>query len=155
MRINSWSAFVVVGGLTGLLAGCGGEALATDEVSESEVAAVEQAAVTVSVSGPNEITSSTRQYYTYTASSSAIEPSFLWYARTCPTASITGCTATWSYVHNQAPGTAQPSTYRASLVRDCTGGGTRTYQLKVSAKGWLSETVEAFKVTKLCGTQPL
>lgn len=146
MRVASWSVLAVLGGL---LAGCGGETGLEDGAVE-EVASVTQAVDSVTITGPTTITS-TRQ--SYAANTSLIEPSFTWYVRNCPTSSVSACTAGWIYSGTQSPGTGQRGTYTTSLVPDCTGGGTKSFQLKVTAKGWLSATVEDTHVTMLCAPE--
>jgi len=101
----------------------------------------------LTVSGPGVIQRSGT--YTYYADLHAFYQSYWWYARFCPTKSVSSCTATWSLVRNAYHEVGGDS-YSRSLSVDCTGGGTRSFQLKVTASGFATPAETVYKVTGLC-----
>ena len=109
------------------------------------------------ISGPSEIGSSVRQTYTYRATMDAFYAGIGdWGVRFCPTLSLTSCTVAWTPRTGTRIAENISEIYQ-SLVRDCTGGGTKSFQARVTGTGWGVGTVTAHKVTKLCGkpTDPL
>lgn len=92
--------------------------------------------------------------HTFTANLHAFYASYSWHVRSCPTESLTACTATWAYVFGEYIESGQNSTYSRNLVKDCTGGRTKTFQIKVTASGFNSPLETAHKVVKLCGIIP-
>ena len=105
----------------------------------------------VDLTGPAEINYS-GGYAFYASTHALIEPGFQWYQRYCPTSDVASCTASWAYMGSSGPYSGYNGRFTTSLTVDCTGGGTRTYQLQVYARGWLSPTVTDIHVTKLCGS---
>src|SRR4051794_15404063 len=133
---------------------CSSEPTSTAEsTAEPPLAVVDPFTIT----GPTAIGSDVRQNYNYVATVNAFYVSFsFWGTRFCPTTSLTTCTAAWA----QHQGTQLSDTqnrYTQSLVRDCTGGGTKSFQVRITATAFGMGTVTKSFVTKLCGkpTDPL
>lgn len=125
-------------------------ALAALLLSVGVVARPAQAAVTLTLGGPDAITQSGN--YTYSAYFGAPYPQFLWYKRTCATATVASCTATWTQVTSGIDNSqVYRSNYTTYLTRDCTGGGTRSFQVKVVASGFGQPAQTKYKATRLCG----
>ena len=126
------------------IAGCSERSLPTEPAEapgpQSSTAAVQTWYVTVG--GPTTVT--TNGSYTWGATTNVFEPFYKWYTRTCPTLS-TSCTATWSLASYGS------NTYTRNMTRDCTGGGTKSFQIQVNVTGWYSANVtSATKVVRLC-----
>ncbi|HEY0739009.1 MAG TPA: hypothetical protein VGD69_29085 [Herpetosiphonaceae bacterium] len=105
-------------------------------------------AATLTLSGPTSITANGN--YTYGASFYVPYARFVWYSRTCSTATVASCTATW----NLTSGTMTSdytSQYTRYLTRDCSGNGTRSFQVRVDASGFGQPTQTKAIATKLCG----
>jgi hypothetical protein len=110
----------------------------------------------LTISGPSEITAYVSASYTYTAYMSGVyvrwgyEP---WAVRYCPTLSVSSCTTTW----NPRTGTVMNENWNKLTTtiraRDCTGGGTKSFQVRAQAWAFGQGTVTNYKVTKLCGTE--
>lgn len=106
----------------------------------------------LTVSGPNTITKSAT--YTYYADLHAFYQSYSWYTRFCPTATVGSCTTTWSFTRS-AYHEVGYDTYFRFLSVDCTGGGTKSFQLRVTASGFATPAETVYKVTRLCPDEPL
>lgn len=104
---------------------------------------------TLSLSGPASITTSGN--YTYRASLYAPYASFTWYSRTCATSTVASCTATWNLTSGTST-SEYTSQYTRYLSPDCSGGGTRSFQVRVDARAFGQPTQTKYVVTKLCGT---
>jgi hypothetical protein len=104
----------------------------------------------LTVSGPNIVTAIPPTTYTYQAYMGASYPNFLpWGVRKCPTNSITSCTVPWSTVYGTTIDTYY-SRISQTLAEDCSGGGTRTFQVRAQASAFAVPTQTAYKVTALC-----
>jgi hypothetical protein len=109
------------------------------------------------ITGPDAIGSSVRQTYTYRATMDAFYASVGgWGVRFCPVLSVTSCTVAWTSRTGTRIADNISEIYQ-SLVRDCTGGGTKSFQARATGTGWGVGTVTAYKSTRLCGksTDPL
>jgi len=105
----------------------------------------------LSITGPDQIMTLRAQTYTYTANMSAPYPTFYpWGVRYCPTLSVTGCTVPWTTRSGTVHGTYY-SDIKESLKLDCTGGGTKSFQVRAQASAYFVPTETAYKVTRLCG----
>jgi hypothetical protein len=142
-----------LGLLAGLQLSCSSEPTSTAESTpEPSLAVIDPFTIT----GPVAIGSDVRRNYNYIATVNAFYVSFsFWGTRFCPTTALT-CTAPWA----QHQGTRLSDTqnqYVQSLVRDCTGGGTKSFQVRITATAFGMGTVTKSFVTKLCGksTDPL
>jgi len=87
--------------------------------------------------------------YTYYADLHAFYVSYKWYTRFCPTSTVGSCASTW-YLTRSAYTETGYDTYSRYLTRDCTGGGTKSFQIRVTASGFATPAETAYKVTKLC-----
>jgi len=140
------------------LALCIGAATALQLSCSSEPTSNEEPSFThgpphLTISGPAEISSLVRQNYTYTATMNGLYVSFgPWGKRFCPTLSLTSCTTAWSETLGSRISENQ-SQITQSLVRDCTGGGTKSFQARATSTAFGQGTVTAYKVTKLCGKE--
>lgn len=106
----------------------------------------------LTISGPNEIISPTRTAYNYTAYMALPYPNFYpWGVRTCPTMSLTSCTVSWSTRYGSQYLDEYHNRITEYLARDCTGGGTRSFQVRAQASAFGHPTETAYKVTALCG----
>lgn len=110
------------------------------------------AAATLQLGGPNNVVQPGN--HTYGASLPAFYVTFSWYVRTCPTASVDGCAAQWSWRRNFYTESGGTDSYTQYLGRDCTGGGTRTFQVRVTASGFATPAQTKYKVTNLCYELP-
>lgn len=122
----------------------------SEPTSESVAPSFATTTVFLTATGPTKVTSALRTAYTYQAFMAASYPSFgPWGVRTCPTASITNCTAPWSAQY----GTTIDTYYNritVYLTESCTGGGTRTFQARAQASAFAVPTQTAYVVTALC-----
>ena len=122
----------------------------SEPTSESSGPSFTTTATHLTATGPLKVTSALRTAYTYQAHMAASYPSFgAWGVRTCPTASITTCTAPWS---EQYRTTIDIYWNRITvyLTESCTGGGTRTFQARAQASAFAVPTETAYVVTALC-----
>lgn len=110
------------------------------------------AAATLQLGGPDNVVQSGN--HTYGASLSAFYVSFTWYVRTCPTASVDGCAATWNWRRSYYTESGFTDSYTQYLARDCTGSGTKTFQVRVTASGFATPAQTRYKVTNLCYELP-
>lgn len=101
----------------------------------------------LSLSGPAQVT--TTGNYTYYADLHAFYQSYYWYTRYCPTTSLSTCLSTWSLSRNAYKEVGY-DTYTRYLTRDCTGGGTKSFQVKVTASGFNTPAETRQMVTRLC-----
>ena len=127
------------------VAGCSERSLPTEPAEapgpQSSTAAVQT--WYASVGGPTTVT--TNGPYTWHASTNVFEPFYKWYSRNCPTLSATSCTATWYLASTGS------YSYTRNMARDCTGGGTKSLQLRVNVTGWYSANVTSgTHVVRLC-----
>lgn len=107
----------------------------------------------LTITGPAEISSLVRQNYNYVATVNGFYVSFSpWGVRFCPTLSQTGCTVAWTQRLGDRIAENQ-SRITQSLVKDCTGGGTKSFQVRATANAFGLGTMTAYKVTKLCGAE--
>lgn len=107
----------------------------------------------LSVGGPDSIYVSGT--YTYGAYFGAPYAWFAWWTRSCPTLSLTSCTATWNQVADASMPDPWRSQIRRFLTYSCTPTTTKSFQVKVTAGGFGQPAQTKFKVTKLCGSNPL
>ncbi|HEY0640028.1 MAG TPA: hypothetical protein VGD67_20510 [Pseudonocardiaceae bacterium] len=101
----------------------------------------------LTLSGPSVVTANGN--YTYRADLHAFYQHYQWHTRTCPTTSVTACAATWQYART-ASVEVGPDSYTRFLSRDCTGGGTRSFQVRVVASGFNTPAETAYLATRLC-----
>lgn len=140
-------------GLVVAMMGCSDRPGPTEPVSSGESGVASQtgaASQYVNVNGPEAIYSSTSSGYTFSAGSNLIEPTYTWYKRYCDTLDVDSCASAWIYSGGASVGTGMGDYKTFSLVRDCSGTGTRSFQVKVDAKGWYSVTYSDTHVTALC-----
>jgi hypothetical protein len=122
----------------------------SEPTSESRDPSLATTTVYLTVSGPNVVTSGLPISYTYEAYMGASYPTFYpWGIRTCPTKSITGCTAPWSTVYGYTHDTYW-NKITQTLAEDCSGGGTKTFQARAQASAFGIPTQTAYRVTALC-----
>jgi hypothetical protein len=107
----------------------------------------------LTVGGPAEISSLVRRTYTYRAVMDGFYVGWYpWGVRFCPTLSLTSCTTAWTERLGARISENVNEIYQ-SLVRDCTGGGTRSFQVRAKASAFGQGTLTAYKVTRLCGKE--
>lgn len=147
--------------LTGLLVvmiGCS-DRLGPTEPSATDVPGLtsqtEAASQYVSISGPTVIYSSSSSRYTFTVTSNLIEPDYTWYQRYCDTLDVYSCASAWHWAGVASVGTGVHHSQSFSLASDCSLGGTRSFQVKVDAKGWYAPTLSATHVTQLCSGEAI
>lgn len=110
------------------------------------------AAATLQLGGPDNVVQPGN--HTYGAYLGAFYVSFSWHVRTCPTASVDGCAATWGLRRTFYTESGFRDSYTQNLARDCAGGGTRTFQVRVTASGFATPQQTKYKVTNLCYELP-
>ena len=107
----------------------------------------------LTVGGPDSIYKSGN--YTYGAHFGVPYAGFGWYTRYCTTFTVASCTAPWV----QAVGASMPDPWRSLLTRyltyTCAVKANKTFQVKVIGTGFGQPAQTAYRVTKLCGTNPL
>jgi hypothetical protein len=136
---------LLVSGLS-LLMACSSEPTTPSSQSPSFVTS----ATHLSISGPGKTTQLARKGYSWTAYMAASYPNFgPWGVRTCPTSSVSTCTSPWSTVYGTTHDTYY-STISWSLAGDCSGGGTRSFQVRAQASAFAIPTETAYFVTMLC-----
>lgn len=107
----------------------------------------------LTIAGPAEISSLVRQNYNYIATVNGFYVGFSpWGVRFCPTLSLTSCTTAWTERLGSRIA-ENKSQITQSLVRDCTGGGTKSFQVRATATAFGQGTMTAYKVTRLCGKE--
>jgi hypothetical protein len=104
---------------------------------------------TLSVFGPDSITATGN--YRYTAYWSVVYPQLFWYTRTCSTLTVASCTGTWAQALDVSYDGSGHYNLTRHLIKDCTGGGTKSFQNKVVGSGFGIPAQTVYKVTKLCG----
>lgn len=135
-----------------ILAGCSSEPTATRDTQAPELATgLTASTVQPHLGGPDSIYATGT--YKYGADYFLSYASTGWFARGCPTSSITACTTPWTSVIAQQLD-ANRWQYFARIQFDCTNNKRNTYQVRVdfSAFGQPGQTL--YKVTKKCGTNP-
>jgi hypothetical protein len=143
------AAFILIAGsLVVLQSGCATEPTSTEAAVKPQTATA--SGFTLSVYGPDSIYVSGK--YTYTAYWNAPYPHVVWYDRFCSTLTVGSCSTTWIQVTGFSDDGSGHYSYTKALTRDCTGGGTKSYQTKVIASGFGVPAQTAYKTTKLCGT---
>lgn len=134
---------------SGIVAACGEP---PSEPNSSTIAAVgdnpRAVESPVTLSGPDTV--STSGSYTYLAQRSVVGANFKFYVRTCPTGSIPACSAPFTFTSSTMINAGAAKIVK-SLQPDCSGGGTKSYQVKVVVTGSYVVPDSAFKVTNLCG----
>ena len=108
----------------------------------------------LTISGPAEITSFSAGSYTYQAYMDGVYVSwgvYPWATRSCPTLTVASCTTAWT----PRQGSVIQQNWNKLTVtigaRDCTGGGTKSFQVRAQASAFGQGTVTTYKVTKMCG----
>lgn len=126
-------------------------ALVSALVLVGAVQAPASAAVELTAWGPAYVTQSGT--YRYYARLGAPYNWFQWSSRVCPTSSISSCTSMWSprSGFNDGVNTAYSDIY---VPRDCTGGGTKTTQVRVVAGAFGVPAQTKYVVTKECYELP-
>lgn len=105
----------------------------------------------VTLNGPDSIW--VNGNYTYQAQLFGSYVWFEWAVRHCPTLTVSSCTTAWQFA--QASTIDRYTTrYTTFLARDCSAAGKRSFQVRVigHAFGFVQTK---YKVTKLCGTNPV
>jgi hypothetical protein len=107
----------------------------------------------LTVGGPDSIYASGT--YTYGAHFGAPYAWFAWWTRSCSTLTVASCTSTW----NQAADVARLDDWRTQIRRfltySCAPKAAKSFQVKVTAGGFGQPAQTKYKVTKLCGSNPL
>lgn len=101
----------------------------------------------LTLSGPAQVT--TTGSYTYYANLHAFYQSYRWYTRYCPTTSLTTCASSWALSRSASVESGYDS-YTRYLTRDCTGGGTKSFQVRVTASGFNTPAETRQMATRLC-----
>lgn len=146
MRITSSSLRMLglAAGITTLLS-CSSET--TSENSPPSLAETQVLRFTIA---PSVVTAPGPRSYTYEVYMGASYPSFKpWGVRTCPTASITGCTAAWTTVYGTTINTYYNRISR-TLSENCANSERMTFQVRAQASAFGVPTQTAYAVTKLC-----
>ena len=110
----------------------------------------------LTISGPSEITSFSAGSYTYEAYMNGVYVSwgvYPWATRSCPTLTVSSCTTAWTPRQGSV---IQENWNRLTVTigaRDCTGGGTKSFQVRAQASAFGQGTVTNYKVTRMCGKQ--
>jgi hypothetical protein len=110
----------------------------------------------LTISGPSEITAYSKATYTYTAYMNGSYVSWAvypWAVRYCPTLKVDLCTTAWSPRQGTVVNENWNRLSTSIVGRDCSGGGTKSFQVRAQASAFGQGTVTAYKVTKLCGTE--
>lgn len=140
MRINGLILLAALG-----IAGCSERSLPTEPVEEPklESTTAKTSHWYATVGGPSVI--GANGVYTWNAVTNVLSPSYVWYSRFCNTLSATSCTTAFSQAGSYS------YTYSRNMTRDCSAGGTRSFQLRVVVTGWYSANVTSgTKVFRLC-----
>jgi hypothetical protein len=136
---------ILLGGLAFLQLSCSRDITSPDKPSFAATA------THLIISGPDQIMTVVRRTYAYQAYMGASYPTFYpWGVRYCPTLSITGCTVPWSTRYGSVHDTYY-SDITESMKLDCTGGGTKSFQVRAQASAFAVPTETVYKVTRLCG----
>jgi hypothetical protein len=146
---------VLVGTVALLQTGCSADPTASETAEPAAGISTSTASGPVfTVNGPAEIPAT--GYYTYGAYWEGLYPQVIWYTRTCATLTVDSCTGAWNLALDvtHTDGTLWWNLTRR-LVYDCGGAGKKTFQNKVVASGFGQPARTLYKVTKLCGSQPL
>jgi hypothetical protein len=109
----------------------------------------------LTISGPAEITAFSPASYTYQAYMDGVYVSwgvYPWATRSCPTLSVTTCTTAWTPRQGSVISENWNKLTTTIGARDCTGGGTKSFQVRAQATAFGQGTVTNYKVTKMCGT---
>jgi hypothetical protein len=93
--------------------------------------------------------------YTYGAHFGVPYATFGWYTRYCTTLTVGTCTSTWNIAADVA--TIDPWTTRITrrLTYTCDPKANKSFQVKVIGGGFGVIPQTVYKVTKLCGSNPL
>jgi long-subunit fatty acid transport protein len=78
----------------------------------------------------------------------------IWYTCNCATLTVVSCTGAWNLAGDVSYDGSTTWTLRRTLLYDCTGGRTKSFQNKVVADGFGVPRQTAYKTTKLCGQNP-
>jgi hypothetical protein len=127
MRVNALILVTCLG-----IAGCSERSLPTEPAEEPKLEGVtaKTSHWYATVGGPSVI--GANGVYTWYAGTNVFSPSYVWYSRFCNTLSATACTGTFFQAGSYS------SSYSRNMTRDCSAGGTRSFQLRVVVTGWYS-----------------
>ena len=118
------------------------------------LAAPATATPTLELYGPAAVETSGN--HTYTAVFGVPYVDFTWSTRTCPQQTVEACTVTWSMA-NGVYMNPMAETLTVYLNRTCSGlpKGSPTFQVRVVGTGFGVGAQTKYKVTSLCGAEPL
>jgi hypothetical protein len=74
-----------------------------------------------------------------------------WATRSCPTLTVGTCTTAWTPRQGSVINENWNKVTVTIGARDCTGGGTKSFQVRAQASAFGQGTVTNYKVTKMCG----
>jgi hypothetical protein len=146
---------LLIGGATALAAACSKETAGDPTAPQDPGGRLTINTVTLTLYGPDSITATGN--YSYVANFSSPYPSFQWFARKCASLTVSACDATgpvWTELYSGIEANGYSQTYTTGLVPDCTGMGTKSYQVRVTASGFAQGPQTKYKATKLCAELP-
>jgi hypothetical protein len=106
----------------------------------------------LNVYGPDSIYSSGT--YRYTATWIANYVDFQWANRACDVLDVASCTSEWIPIYNVVVQDAYTEYHDHFVPADCSGGGTKSYQIRVYATAFGTPPQTKYKVTKKCAELP-
>ena len=143
--------FVVALALAGALAAVQ-SACSNDPTSENVDRPSLASSAVLTVGGPDSIYVSGT--YTYGAHFGALYASFGWWTRSCSTLTVASCTSAWNQAADVITVDQWTTQIRRSLSYSCAPKAVKSFQVKVTASGFGQPPQTAYKVTKLCGSNP-
>lgn len=150
-----FAGLIVLAGTIALLqTGCSTEPTANETAEPTARPSASTASgFTLVVGGPDSIW--TTAYYNFGAHWSAPYPTLIWYTRSCATLKVATCAGAWNLAADVSYDGSATWTLTRRLVYDCSGGGTKSFQNKVVASGFGVPAQTVYKITKLCGQNPV